>query len=94
MIGHQVDGSPAERYYVCSAKAANKDKPCRTRYVPAEALEAEAMALLVELAEHPHMARIYADATRQEALPGLVEERQRLERAVAGCDREAETLLG
>jgi hypothetical protein len=94
MVGHQVDGSPAERYYVCSAKAANKGKPCRTRYAPAECLEAEAIALLTELAEHPHMARIYADATRQKALPGMVEEGQRLEQAIAGCDREVGTLLG
>jgi len=94
MVGHQVDGSPAERNYVCSAKAANKGKPCRTRYAPAECLEAEAIALLTELAEHPHMARIYADATRQKALPGMVEEGQRLEQAIAGCDREVGTLLG
>jgi len=94
MIGHQVEDTPALRYYVCSAKEANKDKSCRARYVPAECLEAEAMALLVELAEHPHMARIYADATRQKALPVMVEEKERLERAIAGCDREVETLLG
>jgi len=94
MVGHQVADTPALRYYVCSAKEANKDKPCRARYVPAECLEAEAIALLTELAEHPHMARIYADATRQKALPGMVEEKGRLERAIAGCDREVETLLG
>jgi len=93
MTGHQVNDTPALRYYVRAAKDANADKPCRTRYVPAEPLEAEAMALLVELAEHPHMARTYADATRQKALPILVEEKRRLERAIAGCDRETETLL-
>jgi len=70
------------------------DKPCRGRYVPAEPLEAEALALLTELAEHPDMARSYADATRQKALPGLIEEKGRLQRAVATCDREVETLLG
>jgi len=98
MTGHvlyeNADGTPALRYYVCSKKKANEDKPCRARYVPAECLEAEAMALLTELAEHPHMARIYADATRQKALPGMVENRERLERAIAACDREVETLLG
>jgi len=45
-------------------------------------------------AEHPHMARTYGDATRRKALPILVEEKQRLDRAIGGCDREVETLLG
>jgi DNA invertase Pin-like site-specific DNA recombinase len=94
VIHENPDGTPALRYYVCSKKKANEGKSCRARYVPAECLEAEAMALLVELAEDPHMARTYAYATRQKALPGVVEEKERLERAIAGCDREVETLLG
>jgi len=94
MVGHQVSDTPCFRYYGCSRKKANVDKPCRGRYVPAEPLEAEALALLTELAEHPDMARSYADATRQKALPGLIEEKGRLQRAVATCDREVETLLG
>jgi len=97
MTGHvlyeNADGTPALRYYVCSKKQANEGKPCVGRYVPAECLEAEAVALLNELAEHPHMARTYADATRRKALPGMVEDRQRLERAIAACDREVEILL-
>jgi len=97
MTGHvlyeNTDGTPALRYYVCSKKKANHGKPCVGRYVPAECLEAEAMALLRELAEHPHMARMYADATRRKALPGMVDDRQRLERAIAACDREVEILL-
>jgi hypothetical protein len=94
MVGHVVNDTPALRYYVCTPKKANEGKVCRGKYVAAEPLELEALALLTELAEHPHAARSYADATREKALPVLVEERERLTRTIAGCDREVETLLG
>jgi DNA invertase Pin-like site-specific DNA recombinase len=94
MIGHQLSDAPVLRYYTCSRKQANADKPCRGRYVAAEPLEAEALGLLTELAEHPHMARSYADSTREKALPVLIEEQGRHERAIAACDRQVEALLG
>jgi len=93
MVGHQLSHAPMLRYYVCSKKKANESKPCRARYVPAECLEAEAMELLTELAESPHMAQAYADATRQKALPGLVEEKKRLERALDGLNAKLDRYI-
>ncbi len=93
MIGHQIHDAPVLRYYVCSKKQANEGKPCRARYVPAEPLEAEAWALVEELAAHPETARAYAEATRQERLPGLREEAARIERAIRSAQGEVDGLL-
>ncbi|HUU55605.1 MAG TPA: recombinase family protein [Armatimonadota bacterium] len=90
MVGHQISDTPCVRYYVCSKKKANVDKPCRGRYVAAEPLEAEAWGLVEELAAHPEAVQRYADQTRALRLPELREEAERIARAVA----DAEARLG
>jgi site-specific DNA recombinase len=76
------------RYYAATHKLSNRECSCRGKYVPAEALEQEAWALVEELAEHPEMVAAYARATREEKLPADRKELARLDTQLASCDEE------
>ncbi len=102
MVGRLVtdgNGLSPLRYYQCTARKTtnkgqgNEGTVCRGKYVPAEPLEAEVEALLEELGENPDACRAYAEKTREDVLPSLREERERLDGRLVGLVRKLDRYI-
>lgn len=93
MVGRMVQDAPLLGYYSCCEKKANADRPCRDRYVPAEAIDGEVWGVIEEMVAHPEMVAVYMAQTQDRKLPEYHQERDRLRRAIEGLDSKLDRFI-
>jgi site-specific DNA recombinase len=95
LVGRVISSEPARRYYACSmaVRAPNTKSDCAAGYIPAQGVEEAAWAYVERLLEDPDLLRRTAALTEQDQRPAKQEEKERLDRAIAGCEQQIETLL-